>query len=76
MTDVKGTPMLDDAARVSRYQAQTGRTALTPRQQRRVNHKRGHQSQEALFRRDRVIRDRIFAAAERARRRAASLPAA
>jgi hypothetical protein len=59
--------MLDDAARVSRYQAQTGRTTLTPRQQRRVNHKRRHQSAEAMDRRDAVIRQRMFALADKRR---------
>jgi len=67
--------VLDDAARVARYQAQTGRAKLTPRQQRRVNHKRRRHSQEALFRRDRAVRDRMFAVAERRRRNDALLPA-
>lgn len=39
--------MLDDAARVARYQAQTGRRELTDRQQRRVNKKRRHQQAQA-----------------------------
>ncbi len=44
--------MLDDAARVDRYQSQNGRTHLTPRQHRRVNHKRRHQSVEAQVARE------------------------
>jgi hypothetical protein len=39
--------MLDEAARVARYQAQTGRRELTVRQQRRVNRKRRHQQAQA-----------------------------
>ncbi|GAA0402569.1 hypothetical protein GCM10009530_63140 [Microbispora corallina] len=39
--------MLNDYARVSNYQAQTGRTRLTDRQHRRVNKKRRHQSPAA-----------------------------
>lgn len=66
--------MLDETARATNYLAQTGRGRLTPRQQRRVKHKRNRQSPEAQDRRDSVTRARIFAAAARARRRA-QLPA-
>lgn len=44
--------MLDDAARVDRYQSQTGRTRLTARQHRRINHKRRHQSVAAQVARE------------------------
>lgn len=67
--------MLDAAARVANYQAQTDRDRLTPRQQRRIKHKRNRQSPEAQDRRDSVTRARIVASAARARRRA-QLPAA
>lgn len=38
--------MLDDSARIERYQLQTG-GPLTDRQQRRINHKRRHQGARA-----------------------------
>lgn len=55
--------MLDDYARTERYQLQTGR-ALTDRQQRRINHKRRHQS-------GRATAARIHKASERNRLRTA-----
>ena len=54
--------MLDESARIIRYQDQTGRTKLTPRQQRRVNHKDGHQSVDAATARHQRV-------AEKAKRR-------
>lgn len=56
--------MLDDAARVANYQAQNDHDRLTPRQHRRVNHKRRHQSARALA-------ARIHEASEKARLRTA-----
>ena len=56
--------MLDDAARVAAYQQQTGRESLTDRQQRRVNHKRNHQSAPAFD-------ERASKSAERAAKREA-----
>lgn len=40
--------MLDEAARVAAYQEQNNYGRLTARQQRRVNHKRNHQSAQAF----------------------------
>jgi hypothetical protein len=67
--------MLDDAARTARYLAQTGREwngkgrpPLTPRQRRRAYKKWLHQSEEALVRREGVMRLRMFAEADRKRR--------
>jgi hypothetical protein len=57
--------MLDDAARVDRYQSQTGRTRLTPRQHRRINHKRRHQSVAAGQVREARSAERVAAATAR-----------
>lgn len=55
--------MLDDVARISHYQAQNGfGSRLTPRQQRRINHKRGHQTREAA-----AVREERSAAQAKAR---------
>lgn len=65
--------MLDDAARVANYQAQNGYPKdwrLTPKQNRRVNKKRHHQSSEAQDRRDQAVRARMLAAEKRNRREA------
>ena len=66
--------MLDDAARKDRYRAQTGRRELTAAQRRRANKKRRRHTQEALFRRDRAVRARMFAEVERNRRGDALTP--
>jgi hypothetical protein len=60
--------MLGDAARKSRYLAQTGRRELTARQRRRAYKKWLHQSEEALVRREGAVRLRMFAEADRKRR--------
>lgn len=66
--------MLDDAARVARYQEQTGRRELTDRQQRRVNKQRRHQSPEAADRREGVAAIRLLAAQARKARLAGLTP--
>jgi hypothetical protein len=43
--------VLTEVERIRNYEWQNNNFVLTPRQQRRVNHKRGHQSQEAADRR-------------------------
>jgi hypothetical protein len=58
--------MLDDRQRTDRYFAQTGRKDLTPRQRRRVQHKRFHQSGGALVRRHQRAQVRATQAAKRA----------
>jgi hypothetical protein len=61
--------MLNEIQRIRNYEWQNHlRRGLTPRQQRRVNHKRNHQSVEAMDRRDQLMRARVFAIAERRRR--------
>lgn len=68
--------MLDDTTRITNYFAQTGLARLTARQQRRIKHKRGHQSVDAAFAREN--RSTAMQALHTARklRRAAYLPAA
>ena len=62
--------MLDTNQRADNYRAQTGRAALTARQKRRINHKYGHQSQEAAARREGAsrIRSRSMRSAARTAR--------
>ncbi|MEV4174043.1 hypothetical protein [Nonomuraea sp. NPDC049709] len=74
--------MLDYDQRITRYTAQTGRTAgdpvmrLTPRQLRRVLHKLGHQQAEAIARREERSAARQVARRKRdqERRSGATLP--
>lgn len=65
--------MLDDSARIARYQAQNGYgSRLTPKQHRRVNKKRRAQSPDALAAREVASKQRKALA--EARRRRALLP--
>jgi hypothetical protein len=58
--------MLTSEQRMTRYFAQSGRKDLTPRQRRRIQHKRFHQSGGALVRRHQRAQVRATQAAKRA----------